>query len=336
MSAGCCSGEALSSSLKCLRTHSCCQPASVLPNILERNIRWAPFTQVISIHRRRSALSHLPGFVFHQPPFHGPSDHIYHLTLSLGDVQARLRLFQMTGLASGPGPVPRLQELSVDLQVKIFSSISMFPRALCSAVLPSVLEMGRGGNSRSLLLESKCLVQGREMWRHVGGGGGHHGALSGELWAQKVGHLVQPRRPGSGLKGKNILHRGRSEPFAEAGKPLDWFYETGFPHHGRLQARRGCVTGRLCGGKALWTAEAHLCDIHPSPGLMQKGGDLHSQLYQGGAPGIANSQDTMPFSLSFSFKWTVEFPRNERGQTERRVDDEQIQVSTEMSFTKQI
>ena len=168
------------------------------------------------------------------------------------------------------------------------------------------------------------------------GGCGHHGALSGELWAQKVGRLVQPRCPGSGLKGKNILQRGHSESFAEAGKPLDWFYETGFPHHGRLQARGGCVTGRLCGGKAPWTAEAHLCDIHPSPGLTQERGDLHSQLYQGGALGIANSQDTMPFSLSFSFKWTVEFPRGEHGQTERRVDDEQIQVSAEMSFTKQI
>lgn len=211
-----------------------------------------------------------------------------------------------------------------------------FP-ALCSALLPSVLEMGRGGNSKSLLLESKCLVQGREMWHQVAG----RVATIMELYLgsyepRKGWQLVQPRCPGSGLKGKNKLQRARSEPSGtEAAKPVDWFYETGFPHHGWLQVRGGCVTGRLCSGKAPWTAEVHLCDIHPSPGPTQSVDDLHSQLDWGGGTGIVNSQDTVPFSL-FSFKWIVEFPRGERQQAERRVDDEQIQVSAEMSFTKQI
>lgn len=148
--------------------------------------------------------------------------------------------------------------------------------------------------------------------------------------------LSPAQAPGKRPEGKEHCKGGAVSPQAEAGKPLDWFYKTGFPHHGWLQGRGGCVTGRLCSGKAPWTTEAHLCDIHPSPGLTQKGGDLHSQLYRGGAPGIVNSQDTVTFSLSFSFKWTVEFPRSERPQTERGVDDERIQVSAEMSFTKQI
>ena len=206
---------------------------------------------------------------------------------------------------------------------------------LCSADLPSVLEMGRGGNSRSLLLESKCLVQGREMWCHVGGGVAIMELYLGSYEPRKGGHLVQPRHPGSGLKENNTAKGTQWAQSTEAGKPLDWFYEIGFLHHRWLQVR-GHVTGRLCSGKAPWTAEAHLCDIHPSPGLTQKGGDLHSQLYRVGAPGIANSQDIVPFSLSFSFKWTVEFPRGEHPQTEHGVDDERIQVSAEMSFTKQI
>ena len=167
MSVGCCSAKAVSSPLKGLNIHSlpwACISITDRPIVLELTggeIRWAPFVQgaVTSVHRWHCALSRLPSFVFHQPLFHRPSDHIQHFTLSPGDAPAQVPTYPNPRIAL-PSRLPPDQVQSPfsrnfpSIFRSNFSPPSPCSLALCSATLPSMLEMGRGQNSKPLLLES--------------------------------------------------------------------------------------------------------------------------------------------------------------------------------------
>lgn len=312
MSVGCGSAKAVSSPLKGLSIHSlpwACISITDRPIVLELTggeIRWAPFTQgaATSVHRWHCALSRLPSFVFHQRLFHRPSDHIYHFTLSPGDAPAQAPTYPNHGIAL-PSRLPPDQVQSPFSRNfpstfrSNFSPSSPCSLALCSATLPSTLEMGRGQNSKSLLLESaqsgveRCdVIWWWSPWSSI------WGAMSpedGGTWSSLGLQKAAWRKKACWEEGTARTQAQRQEST-----------QTGFMVCARLEEDASLLTSaawRPPGQQRLIFVTQHM------PGLTQKGSDLQSQLYPGGALGMAETQGTVCLTLSISSKGTAEFPR---------------------------